>query len=99
MEKHRQDPPKEETTEHTVTVIGQVRKIKLENSKRRASDLLNALKSKYKEELKTFPFNNTTSVTLNGRVIKMNDKGELEEDPILVKNSILTLTPQIAGGR
>ncbi len=97
MEKHKDNQPQEENDEHTVTVIGKAKRINLaKNSK--ASELIAALKSKYKEELKSFSFNNTTSVVLNGKVIKMNKDGELEEDPILTKSSTLSLMPQIAGG-
>lgn len=99
MEKHRPSPPpkEKETLEHTVTIIGSLRKVKLEKNKR-ASDLLKTVRFQFKKELENFPFNSRTNVVLNGRTIKMSDKGELEEDPILTTVSTLSLVPQISGG-
>jgi len=97
VEKQREDRTLEGQTEHTVQIIGKNRKIKLGEGKR-LSDLISAIKTKYKEELKGFSFNKSTSIVLNGKVIKMNENGELEENPILTKSSILSLMPQITGG-
>jgi|SRR3989344_658980 len=97
MEKQKESHSSEETLEHTVTIIGKVRKIRLEKNKR-VADLIAAIRNKFREELKNFSFNNTTNVVLNGRVIKMNEKGELEENPILTKSSTISLMPQITGG-
>ena len=97
MQKHRENQSQPEILEHTVTIIGKIRKVKLPKNKK-VSDLLNALKSQHKESLGNFKFNSKTNVVLNGRVIKMDDKGELKEDPILTRVSTLSLTPQISGG-
>lgn len=97
MEKQRENQAPEEQLEHTVTIIGRVRKIKLDKGKK-ASDLIAAIKSKYKEDLANFSLNASTNVVLNAKTIKMNDKGELEENPILTRASTLSLMPQITGG-
>lgn len=97
MERERQDQSSEEQLEHTITVIGKVRKVKLAKGKK-VNDLIAAVKTQFKEELKNFNFNATTNAVLNGRVIKMNEKGELVENPVLNQSSTLSLMPQITGG-
>ena len=97
MEKQRDNQPQSNNLEHTVTIMGKVAKVKLEKGKK-TSDLIAAIKNQFKAELQNFPLNNTTNVVLNGRVLKMNANGELEENPILAQASTLSLMPQITGG-
>ena len=97
MEKQREDQAPEEQFEHTVTIIGKVRKIKLDKGKK-TSDLIAAIKNKYKEDLANFSLNASTNIVLNGKTIKMDDEGKLAENPILVRASTLSLMPQITGG-
>ncbi|MDO8496561.1 MAG: hypothetical protein Q7S43_03915 [bacterium] len=97
MQKERENQSSEEQINPTVQIIGKNRKVNLDKGKR-LSDLIAATKSKFKEELKGFPFNNSTSIVLNGKVIKMNENGELEENPIITESSILSLMPHITGG-
>lgn len=97
MEKEREKQSSEEQINPTVQIIGKNKKVKLAKGKR-LSDLIAATKSQFKEELKGFPFNNSTSIVLNGKVIKMDKDGELEENPVITESSILSLMPQITGG-
>lgn len=97
MEKQRENQKPDDNLKHTVTIMGRVKKIELPKNQR-ASDLIAAVKAKFKEELKNFPLNNKTNVVLNGKVIKMNENGELEENPILSRESTLSLMAQITGG-
>jgi len=97
MEKEQERQSQEEQAEYTVQIIAKKRKVKLGKGTR-LSDLITATRNQFKEELKNFSFNNSTNIVLNGKVIKMDENGKLEEDPILIKSSILTLMPQITGG-
>ena len=98
MEKERNNSSTDETHEHTVTIMGKAKKISLSKDKRKVNDLLTELKKQYPNELKDFKFNHTISVVLNGKVVKMNDEGEIEGNPVLAESSVLSLMPQIAGG-
>lgn len=97
MEKQRDNQRQDNNLEHTVTIMGKAAKVKLGKGKK-ASDLIAAIKNQFQAELQNFPFNNTTNVVLNGKVLKMNAKGELEENPVLTQASTLSLMPQITGG-
>lgn len=97
MEKEK-DRSRPKDSSHRVTVSGRAVTVKLPAGKNRVNDLLAELKNKYKDELKNFQFNKTVSVVLDGKAVTMNDKGEIEENPLLATSSTLTLMPKIQGG-
>lgn len=94
MEQQEEQPAAEEQFEHTVSILGDIKKVKLDQGKR-LSDLLEEVKTKYKEELKTFSFEQC-NIVLNGKAV--NKSGELIENPVLSRASTLSLMPQITGG-
>ena len=102
MEKQRgnlnPDDNSEPESECAVTIMSKTVSVKMKDKELRANDLIRELRVQHKDKVANFKFNSTVKAVLNGKPVKLNDRGEIEGNPIITEGATLVLIPNLAGG-